>query len=327
MDCSPTTPPTPPTNIEVNLRQNIDILDESDLGKVCFGDKVWEDMDRDGVQDTDEIGIENVKVTLYTGDCISELNVTQTDTLGEYMFSNLESGDYCVGFSEFPSEYEDYIATFKNRGSDRDRDSDVNRDTNKTDRFTLNSIENSECNISIDMGIYKKRECKEIMVYDDIQDSNQNSSITEINILSNDTLPTDEQTVIKLLNTSDGEILWHEDSIVPSTVELLDTLVVEGEGIWQVENGIIKFTAFDEFDGQIPSVIYYTVETLSCDEVVDSETRLSNVAQIKLSSPCSCTRYTNSVSAFNKISIIIFIILIFWFIKIEFKKDEYLSYV
>jgi len=330
---TPTPTPTPSlTSTSISTpsptlepRQNIDTLNDGVSGKICFGDKVWEDLDRDGIQDSDELGIENVKVTLYRGDCITELNTTRTDILGNYLFSNLKTGDYCVGFSEFPSEYADYIATFKNRGSDDSRDSDVNRDNNKTDRFTLNHMEENECNISIDMGIYIKRECEEIILYDDVVDANKNSSITEIDALSNDTISTNGQT-IKFLNISDAEILWQEEGIVPADTKLLDTLTIKGEGVWRVEDGMINFIADDEFKGQIPSAIYYIVKSPSCDGVVDSETRLSNIAQVKISSPCCCKAYNNSVSSLNKVSIIALILLStilgLWFIgRVESRRE------
>ncbi len=343
----PTTPSTPsviPTTtsystrsttttiptIDVALRPNSDTLDDS--GEICLGNRVWDDINRDGIQNIDELGVEDVKVTLYSGDCITELNTTRTDVLGEYIFRGVVNGDYCIGFSDFPIEYENYIATFKNQDSNDSRDSDVNRDTNKTDRFTINNVDNNECNSSFDMGIYIKRDCEELVVYDDIFDSNKNDSITDIDVLSNDILSSNGGEIIKFLRTTDGETLWNEGGIVPSNIELLDVLVVEGEGVWSVEEGEVKFLAYDEFDGQTPSIVYYTVQTPSCDGVVDSEIRLSNVAEIKLSSPCSCQKgYKDSVSSLNKIGVVVLIILStilsLWFIMLEFKKEEYLNSV
>ncbi len=52
-----------------------------------------------GVQDEGETGISGVKVELYAGPCPASgdpLATTSTDANGEYTFTNLEAGDYCV---------------------------------------------------------------------------------------------------------------------------------------------------------------------------------------------------------------------------------------
>ncbi|MCY6369577.1 SdrD B-like domain-containing protein [Clostridium ganghwense] len=59
-----------------------------------IGDTVWNDKDRNGIQDSDEIGISNVKVILTDKSGIK--TITLTDDNGKYAFENLESGDYTV---------------------------------------------------------------------------------------------------------------------------------------------------------------------------------------------------------------------------------------
>ncbi len=61
-----------------------------------IGDFVWNDLDKDGIQDVNEAGIQNVNVTLtYPGG----LQVTiQTDENGYYFFPNLGPGSYIVSF-------------------------------------------------------------------------------------------------------------------------------------------------------------------------------------------------------------------------------------
>ncbi len=64
------------------------------LGSI--GDRVWEDLDGDGVQDPGEPGINGVTVQLVdpvTGDVI-DTQVTSGD--GNYTFSNLPTGDYTI---------------------------------------------------------------------------------------------------------------------------------------------------------------------------------------------------------------------------------------
>ena len=69
-----------------------------------IGDRVWIDIDGDGVDDVGEPGIANVTVTLYDagGDMLpgggddTLLETTVTDTNGNYLFDNLPPGTYYV---------------------------------------------------------------------------------------------------------------------------------------------------------------------------------------------------------------------------------------
>ncbi|WP_236653937.1 SdrD B-like domain-containing protein, partial [Staphylococcus delphini] len=68
-----------------------------------IGDKVWEDTNKDGIQDADEPGIANVTVTLKDADG-NVVDTRVTDTNGNYLFENVEQGDYTVEF-ETPEGY------------------------------------------------------------------------------------------------------------------------------------------------------------------------------------------------------------------------------
>ncbi|MCK4441847.1 MAG: hypothetical protein KAU90_07550, partial [Sulfurovaceae bacterium] len=305
----PTPTPTPTLQTPISIpTPTVPILEESEINKACLGDKVWNDLNRNGIQNQDEPGIENIKVTLYANDCITALHTTKTDELGNYLFSNLEIGEYCVGFSNFPSEYNEYITTFKDEGQDDTKDSDVNRDTNKTDSFILNAMENEECNISIDMGIYKKPVCHEIVAYDDTIDTNNSNQITQIDILNNDTGILEGET-IKFISTTEGEDLWKSQTAIPDGVELLDTLTVKDEGVWSIENGIVIFLPYDSFNGKIPSPVYYTIVSENCNATHASENILSNIAQIKIDTPCYCNGYESSIPTLNNLGIIMIMFL------------------
>ncbi|TDM38804.1 LPXTG cell wall anchor domain-containing protein, partial [Macrococcoides goetzii] len=76
----PTEPTTPPVK-----------------GNLELGDKVWFDTDKDGVQDTDEKGIEGVTVSLVKPD--GTIVTTTTDKDGKYLFTGLIEGDYTVYFN------------------------------------------------------------------------------------------------------------------------------------------------------------------------------------------------------------------------------------
>jgi hypothetical protein len=71
----------------------------------CIGDLVWYDEDRDGCQDEGEMGAEGVEVNLWIG-CppVEVIATTLTDANGEYLFCELEPGDYTVQFVA-PGDY------------------------------------------------------------------------------------------------------------------------------------------------------------------------------------------------------------------------------
>jgi hypothetical protein len=73
------------------------------LGSI--GDRVWEDLNFDGIQDDFEIGMSDVTVRLYQddGDGVFEpggddalLQTAITDIDGYYLFSNVDAGQYWV---------------------------------------------------------------------------------------------------------------------------------------------------------------------------------------------------------------------------------------
>jgi len=60
-----------------------------------LGDFIWEDSDKNGIQDANESGMEGISITLYDKDG-NELNSTKTDENGTYEFSNLKNGEYYI---------------------------------------------------------------------------------------------------------------------------------------------------------------------------------------------------------------------------------------
>ena len=90
------------------------------------GDKVWMDVDRDGIQDADEPAMPGVTVTLMRADGSAVTDASgnpvaavTTDANGRYVFANLLPGDYKVSFTN-PAGYE---ATVSDAGGDRAADS------------------------------------------------------------------------------------------------------------------------------------------------------------------------------------------------------------
>ncbi|MEL6109124.1 MAG: SdrD B-like domain-containing protein, partial [Planctomycetota bacterium] len=113
-----------------------------------IGDFVWNDVDRDGKQDSHEDGVEGVTVTLFDS-AHNVLDTTTTGSNGGYEFTGLEGGDYKVGFSNLPN---DFVFT-RNRHDISDAiDSDADRTTGKTHVITL---DDHEINRTVDAGIYE----------------------------------------------------------------------------------------------------------------------------------------------------------------------------
>ncbi len=92
-----------------------------------LGNYVWLDADRDGVQDSPEIGVKGVRVQVHDslGQVVEE---TATNPDGVYAFENLPSGDYKLKFL-LP---EGYSFTTRDQRNDDTLDSDVDPVTGET---------------------------------------------------------------------------------------------------------------------------------------------------------------------------------------------------
>lgn len=77
-----------------------------DPDPAIYGDRVWLDIDHDGIQDVGESGVSGVLVDIYrdNGDGIANINIdtkidfTITDDNGNYLFPNLDPGNYFAHF-------------------------------------------------------------------------------------------------------------------------------------------------------------------------------------------------------------------------------------
>ncbi|WP_161485774.1 SdrD B-like domain-containing protein [Enteractinococcus helveticum] len=101
----------------------------------AIGDYVWVDEDRDGVQDEGENPLADVTVVLYDGDG-EEIDRTTTDENGRYIFDNLPSGDYQVGFELTEEQNRQYNFTSYTEGDDPALDSNAG-ENGRSAIFTL----------------------------------------------------------------------------------------------------------------------------------------------------------------------------------------------
>ena len=124
-----------------------------DAGMTFFeqslGDTVWFDIDQDGVQDVDELGISGVTVNLYD-DMGTLLDTVVTDGNGNYLFEDLEEGVPYVIEVITPSGF---TPTIQDAGAAPTEgfDSDIDPMTGRTDPIIL---ADGEANVSVDAGFF-----------------------------------------------------------------------------------------------------------------------------------------------------------------------------
>ncbi|HDH6910917.1 TPA: carboxypeptidase regulatory-like domain-containing protein, partial [Staphylococcus aureus] len=127
--------------ITVNGKDNL----SADLGiykpKYNLGDYVWEDINKNGIQDQDEKGISGVTVTLKDENG-NVLKTVTTDADGKYKFTDLDNGNYKVEFTT----PEDYTPTSTNTGGN---------DTVDSNGLTTTGVINGADNMTLDSGFYK----------------------------------------------------------------------------------------------------------------------------------------------------------------------------
>ncbi|MEM7531343.1 MAG: SdrD B-like domain-containing protein, partial [Chloroflexota bacterium] len=133
---------------EVSENNDAGLYDFLQSKPATLGDKVWEDLDGDGVQDAGEPGVPDITVQLLTPSG-TVLETTTTDGDGMYLFDGLVPDDYKVRFV-LPSDYDEF--TDQDAGIDETADSDADPTDGETGIITLGL---SEVNLDVDAGIVK----------------------------------------------------------------------------------------------------------------------------------------------------------------------------
>ena len=111
--------PTEPFKVGITLEP---------IQPAAYGDTVWNDLNRDGIQDPGEPGLNGVRVELYrdNGDGIADpttdeyVGFTLTAGGGGYVFTNLPAGDYFAVFYQPPT----YLVSPQDQGANDGIDSD-----------------------------------------------------------------------------------------------------------------------------------------------------------------------------------------------------------
>jgi len=207
---------------ESNGKTGSDNADDSDDDNgdmtvdFCFykasslGNFVWNDSNKDGIQDGNESGVADVNVTIYnSNDCSGvALGSMVTDSNGSYLFTELKSGDYCLEFSDLPTNY---VVSPKNEGTDSELDSDVSTSA----PFIIENIElgGGEHNLSWDMGIYLP---ESTTTSNNNNNSNNNYNYNYNYYYNNDTTSEDDNTTSEDDNVSsedDNTTISEDDNV------------------------------------------------------------------------------------------------------------------
>ncbi|PNZ80574.1 YSIRK signal domain/LPXTG anchor domain surface protein, partial [Staphylococcus petrasii] len=122
---------------------------QGDNPTYSLGDYVWEDINKDGIQDTEELGIPGVYVILKDSNN-KELQRATTDDTGHYQFNNLQNGTYNVEFV-IPNNYTPSPSNTIDNDT-IDSDGQKNGDNNVV---VAKGIINNADNMTVDTGFYK----------------------------------------------------------------------------------------------------------------------------------------------------------------------------
>ena len=191
---------------------------EEDMASI--GDRVWNDMNHDGIQDVGEEGIAGVIVHLYKDGVDTGVTAT-TDLEGTYLFDALLPGMYYVKF-DLPDGY-----TFspKNQGEENTTDSDVDLTKHTTEDTNLTVSENDS---TWDAGMYSLASQVKIGNLIWIEDDNDGNPATG-------TITYPPEGTVVIATSSSGKIYTghtdthgHYEIVVPVNDTYMVTVQVKG---------------------------------------------------------------------------------------------------
>ena len=113
-----------------------------------IGDFVWSDANKNGIQETGELGVSGVIVWLYAGAGTTPIAKDTTGSDGKYLFDNLTPGTYTIQFVKASIGTGNGFSPLNATATDKDSDADL--DFGKSAPITLTA---GESNLTIDAGI------------------------------------------------------------------------------------------------------------------------------------------------------------------------------
>jgi len=134
---------------------------------VSIGDRVWNDTDPDGIQESGEPGLGGIRVNLYGAgwngifhDDIDDIHLSATTLAsGSYLFNDLRPGEYYLEFVVSSG----YTITLQNQEDDGELDSDADPETGIVDTLLFQS---GTVDSSIDAGFFLFGSIGDLVYYD-----------------------------------------------------------------------------------------------------------------------------------------------------------------
>ncbi len=215
-----------------------------------LGDRVWNDVDHDGIQDDGEAGVENAVVTLLTdadndGQIDDVVAATTTGVDGLYSFADLTPGrEYVVEFT-LPTGFDAF--TQQDAGSDDALDSDADLTTGRSGVITLASGEN---NTTIDAGVVQFASLGDLVWRDSNTNGIQDSGELGIEGVLVELL--DEGGAVIATTTTNADGLYSFDDLLP--------------GVYATRIADSNFNAGNALEG-----LYPTLRDEGADDAVDSD--------------------------------------------------------
>ncbi len=230
----------------------------------ALGDRVFLDSDGDGLQDSGELGVSGVRVTLTAGgaDGIISTTVdnttatTTTDSSGNYSFTGLTPGvEYQVSFDNLPANHQ---FTTPDVGSDETVDSDADS-SGVTPIVTLTSGENNQ---TIAAGIYQPTALGDKVFLDSDGDGLQDSG--ELGVSG-----------VRVTLTDGGA-----DGIISTTVDnTTATITTDADGNYSF-TGLTPGVEYQVSFDNLPANHQFTTADVGSDETVDSDADSSGVTPV-----------------------------------------------
>ena len=164
---------------------------------VSIGDRIWLDLNANGIQDSGEVDF-NESITVELLDENGAVIDTITTTDGKYKFTNVAPAKYQVRFT-IPSGYG---ISPKNIGNDS-TDSDVDSVTMTTDLIDVQSN-----NLDLDLGLYQKASIGDLVWYDDNQNGLQDAGEAGVENVTVKLLDKDGKEIASTTTDSSGNYIF-----------------------------------------------------------------------------------------------------------------------
>lgn len=154
--------------ITLESGQVFENLDGGAYLPACIGDRIWEDLNKDGYQDPGELGVGGIEVIIFRSFGVP-FDTVYTNSIGEYKFSGLKQGLYFIQFM-IPQEY---TITLTDEGTN----DDIDNDADETGKTPLISLAHGADLTSVDCGIFLSSASLRSVVWEDLNGDGMRQSV------------------------------------------------------------------------------------------------------------------------------------------------------